>query len=46
VKPAFEHFQFNLQATKLFIVTSANKGWVVTTPLRSSVWFKILCRVI
>jgi len=35
----------NLQATKLFIVTSATKG-VVTTPIRISVWFKILYRVI
>src|SRR6218665_527850 len=37
----------NLQATKLFIVTSAtNGGGVVTTPLRFSVRFKILYRVI
>ena len=35
----------NLQATKLFIVTSATKG-VVTTPLRFRVRFKILYRVI
>src|SRR6218665_674460 len=35
----------NLQAIKLFIVTSATKG-VVTTPLRFSVRFKILYRVI
>ena len=37
---------FNLQATKLFIVTSATKGVVVTTPLRFRVRFKILYRVI
>ena len=35
---------FNLQATRLFIVTSATKG--VVTPLRISVWFKTLNRVI
>src|SRR6218665_2653427 len=39
-------YVFNLQATKLFIVTSATKGGVVTTPLRFSVRFKILFRVI
>src|SRR6218665_123228 len=37
---------FTLQATKLFIVTSATKGVVVTTPARFSVSFKILYRVI
>src|SRR6218665_2314108 len=37
---------FNLQATKLFIVTSATKWGVVTTPLRFRVSFKILYRVI
>src|SRR6218665_443412 len=36
----------NLQATKLFIVTPANKGWVITTPLGFRVRFKILYRVI
>src|SRR6218665_3491870 len=36
----------NLQATKLFIVTSATKGGVITTPLRFRVRFKILYRVI
>ena len=36
----------NLQATKLFIVTSATIGVVVTTPLRFSVRFKILHSVI
>src|SRR6218665_2789306 len=36
----------NLQATKLFIVTPATKGGVVTTPLRFRVRFKILYRVI
>ena len=36
----------NLQATKLFIVTSATKGEVVTTPLRFSVRFTILYRAI
>ena len=35
----------NLQATKLFIVTSATKG-VVTTPFRFSVRFRILYRAI
>ena len=37
---------FNLQATKLFIVTSVSKVFLVTTPLRFSVRFKILYRVI
>src|SRR6218665_2642406 len=37
---------FNLQATKLFIVTPATKGWVVTTPSGFRVRFKILYRVI
>jgi len=38
---------FNLQATKLFIVTSATKwGGVVSAPLRFRVRFKILYRVI
>jgi len=37
---------FNLQATKLFIVTSATKGGVVTTPLRFRVRFKIVYHVI
>src|SRR6218665_54348 len=36
----------NLQATKLFILTSATKGGVVTTTPRFSVRFKILYRVI
>ena len=36
----------NLQATKLFIVTPATKGWVVTTPPGFRVRFKILYRVI
>jgi len=36
----------NLQATKLFIVTPATKGWVVTTTLGFRVRFKILYRVI
>ena len=40
-----DEFSFNLQATKLFIVTPATKGWVVTTPLRFRVRFKILYRV-
>src|SRR6218665_3923346 len=35
----------NLQATKLFIVTSATKVGMVTTPLRFRVRFKILYRV-
>ena len=35
----------NLQATKLFIVTPATKGWVVTTP-GLCVRFTILYRVI
>ena len=40
--------QFNLQATELFIVTSAAKGegGNVRTTSRSIVWFKILYRVI
>ena len=38
-------FDVNLQATKLFIVTSATKGGG-TTPLRFRVRFKILYRVI
>ena len=44
---AAEQCSFNLQATKLFIVTSATKGvgWL-PPPLRFSVWFKILYRVI
>src|SRR6218665_794104 len=36
----------NLQATKLFIVTPATKGWVVTTHPGFRVRFKILYRVI
>jgi len=36
----------NLQATKLFIVTSATKGVVVTTHPRFSLRFKILYSVI
>ena len=36
----------NLQAAKLFIVTPATKGWVVTTPPGFRVRFKILYRVI
>ena len=39
-----EEFFVNLQAAKLFIVTSATKEGVVTTPL--SVRFKMLYRVI
>src|SRR6218665_2608047 len=40
-------YNFNLQATKLFIVTSATRRRVVViTPLRFSVRFKILYRVI
>ena len=42
-KPVFT-FTFNLQATKLFIATSATKG--VVTPFRFRVRFKILYRVI
>src|SRR6218665_3058711 len=38
--------KLNLQATKLFIVTPATKGWVVTTPTGFRVRFKILYRVI
>ena len=37
--------RINLQATKLFIVTSATKGGVTTPHLRFSVRFKILYRV-
>src|SRR6218665_493585 len=33
----------NLQATKLFIVTSATKGGMITTTLRFCVRFKIVC---
>src|SRR6218665_259905 len=40
------HVIFNLQATKLFIVTPATKGWVVTTPPGFRARFKILYRVI
>src|SRR6218665_1904692 len=36
----------NLQATKLFIVTPATKGWVVTTTHGYRVRFKILYRAI
>ena len=36
----------NLQATKLFIVTSVTKGGWLPNPLRFSVRFKILYRVI
>src|SRR6218665_3605584 len=36
----------NLQATKLFIVAPATKGWVVTTPPGFRVRFNILYRVI
>ena len=38
--------RLNLQAIKQFIVTSAAKEGVVTTPLRFRVRFKILYRVI
>ena len=37
---------FNLQATKLFIVTTATKGGWLPPPLRPSVRFKILYCVI
>jgi len=39
-------WKLNPQATKLFIVTSATKDVLVTTPLRFRVRFKILYRVI
>ena len=46
ISPEDITFSVNLQATKLFIVTSATKGGVVTTPLRFSGGLKILHRVI
>ena len=40
------NISFNPQATKLFIVTTATMGGVVTTPLGFRVRFKILYRAI
>src|SRR6218665_4154964 len=45
ILPWLQNIWFNLQATKLFIATSATKG-LVTTLLRFNIIFKILYRVI